>query len=60
MQLATETFQIKASLLHYLPFLSEEITNVPKFDERHFVVLVTFYTDELANGFGIEKNIGKQ
>ena len=44
MQLATETFQIKASLLHYLPFLSEEITtNVPKFDERkHFVSIGNF------------------
>ena len=44
MQLATETFQIKASLLHYLPFLSEEITtNVPKFDERkHFISIGNF------------------
>ena len=44
MQLATETFQINASLLHYLPFLSEEITtNVSKFDERkHFVSIGNF------------------
>ena len=44
MQLATETFQINASLLHYLPFLSEEITtNVPKFDERkHFISIGNF------------------
>ena len=44
MQLVTETFQINASLLHYLPFLSEEITtNVSKFDERkHFVSIGNF------------------
>ena len=44
MQLATEMFQINASLLHYLPFLSEEITtNVPKFDERkHFISIGNF------------------
>jgi O-antigen biosynthesis protein len=44
MQLATETFQINASLLHYLPFLSEEITtNVPKFDEsKHFISIGNF------------------
>ena len=44
MQLATETFQINASLLHYLPFLSEEITtNVPKFDKKkHFVSIGNF------------------
>jgi O-antigen biosynthesis protein len=44
MQLATEMFQISASLLHYLPFLSEEVTtNVPKFDERkHFISIGNF------------------
>ncbi|MFY7987432.1 MAG: glycosyltransferase family 4 protein [Flavobacterium sp.] len=44
MQLATETFKIDASLLYYLPFLSEEInTNVPKFEERnHFVSIGNF------------------
>ena len=44
MQLTTETFQINASLLQYLSFLSEEITtNVPKFDERkHFVSIGNF------------------
>jgi glycosyltransferase involved in cell wall biosynthesis len=44
MQLATETFKIDASLLYYLPFLSEEINpNVPKFDERnHFVSIGNF------------------
>jgi len=44
MQLATETFKINASLLYYLPFLSEEITtNVPKFDERkHFISIGNF------------------
>jgi O-antigen biosynthesis protein len=44
MQLATEMFQISTSLLHYLPFLSEEVTtNVPKFDERkHFISIGNF------------------
>ncbi|WP_333810154.1 glycosyltransferase family 4 protein [Flavobacterium sp.] len=44
MQLATETFKIDFSLLHYLPFLSEEIkTNVPSFEERnHFVSIGNF------------------
>lgn len=44
MQLATETFKIEASLLYYLPFLSEEINpNVPKFEERnHFVSIGNF------------------
>lgn len=44
MQLATETFKIDASVLYYLPFLSEEInTNVPKFEERnHFVSIGNF------------------
>lgn len=44
MQLATETFKIDASLLYYLPFLSEEINqNVPKFEERnHFVSIGNF------------------
>ena len=44
MQLATETFKIDASLLFYLPFLSEEINpNVPKFEERnHFVSIGNF------------------
>ncbi len=44
MQLATETFKIDASLLHYLPFLSEEINpNVPNFEERqHFVSIGNF------------------
>ena len=44
MQLATETFKIDASLLFYLPFLSEEIkTNIPSFEERnHFVSIGNF------------------
>lgn len=44
MQLATETFKVDASLLYYLPFLSEEINpNVPKFEERnHFVSIGNF------------------
>ncbi|MCK6608546.1 MAG: glycosyltransferase family 4 protein [Flavobacterium sp.] len=44
MQLATETFKIDASLLFYLPFLSEEINpNVPKFEARnHFVSIGNF------------------
>lgn len=44
MQLATETFKIDASLLYYLPFLSEEINiNVPKFEERnHFISIGNF------------------
>ena len=44
MQLATETFKIDASLLYYLPFLSEEINpNVPKLEERnHFVSIGNF------------------
>ena len=44
MQLATETFKIDASLLYYLPFLSEEVNlNIPKFEERnHFVSIGNF------------------
>ena len=44
MQLVTETFKMDASVLCYLPFLSEEInTNVPKFEERnHFVSIGNF------------------
>lgn len=44
MQLATETFKIDASLLYYLPFLSEEIlTSIPSFEERnHFVSIGNF------------------
>jgi glycosyltransferase involved in cell wall biosynthesis len=44
MQLATETFKIDASLLYYLPFLSEEVNqNVPKFEERnHFISIGNF------------------
>ena len=44
MQLATETFKIDASLLYYLPFLSEEIqTNIPSYEERnHFVSIGNF------------------
>ena len=44
MQLVTETFKIDASLLYYLPFLSEEINpNVPKFEDRqHFVSIGNF------------------
>ena len=44
MQLAKETFKIDASILYYLPFLSEEVNpNVPKFEERnHFVSIGNF------------------
>ncbi|MBP9848774.1 MAG: glycosyltransferase family 4 protein [Flavobacterium sp.] len=44
MQLSTETFKIDASLLFYLPFLSEKIqTNIPSFEERnHFVSIGNF------------------
>lgn len=44
MQLAAESFKIDASILYYLPFLSEEINiNVPKFEERnHFVSIGNF------------------
>lgn len=44
MQLVTETFKIDASLLYYLPFLSEEVNqNIPKFEERnHFVSIGNF------------------
>jgi glycosyltransferase involved in cell wall biosynthesis len=44
MQLATETFKIVATLLYYLPFLSEEIqTNIPSFEARnHFVSIGNF------------------
>jgi glycosyltransferase involved in cell wall biosynthesis len=44
MQLATETFKIDATLLYYLPFLSEEIqTNIPSFEEQnHFVSIGNF------------------
>ncbi|TAF08254.1 MAG: glycosyltransferase [Flavobacteriia bacterium] len=44
MQLATETFKIDATLLYYLPFLSEEIqTNILSFEERnHFVSIGNF------------------
>jgi glycosyltransferase involved in cell wall biosynthesis len=44
MQLATETFKIDATLLYYLPFLSEEIqTNIPSFKARnHFVSIGNF------------------
>ena len=44
MQLATETFKIDATLLYYLPFLSEEIqTNIPSFEERnHFLSIGNF------------------
>jgi glycosyltransferase involved in cell wall biosynthesis len=44
MQLATETFKIDASVLYYLPFLSEEVNpNVPKFEDRqHFVSIGNF------------------
>ena len=44
MQLATESFKIDASILYYLPFLSEEINiNVPKFEDRqHFVSIGNF------------------
>jgi glycosyltransferase involved in cell wall biosynthesis len=44
MQLATETFKMDASILYYLPFLSEEVNpNVPKFEDRqHFVSIGNF------------------
>jgi glycosyltransferase involved in cell wall biosynthesis len=44
MQLATETFKIDATLLCYLPFLSNEINiNVPKFEDRqHFISIGNF------------------
>ncbi|RTL11922.1 MAG: glycosyltransferase [Flavobacteriaceae bacterium] len=44
MHLATESFKIDASILYYLPFLSEEINiNVPKFEERnHFISIGNF------------------
>ena len=44
MQLAKETFKIDASILYYLPFLSEEVNpNVPKFEDRqHFVSIGNF------------------
>jgi glycosyltransferase involved in cell wall biosynthesis len=44
MQLSTETFKIDASLLFYLPFLSEKIqTKIPSFEERnHFVSIGNF------------------
>ena len=44
MQLAAESFKIDASILYYLPFLSEEINiNVPKFEERnHFISIGNF------------------
>ena len=44
MQLATETFKIDASMLYYLPFLSEDVnTNVTKFvDRQHFVSIGNF------------------
>ena len=44
MQLAKETFKIDASILYYLPFLSEEVNpNVLKFEDRqHFVSIGNF------------------
>ena len=44
MKLATETFKINASILYYLPFLSEENqTEIPSFEERnHFVSIGNF------------------
>ena len=44
MQLATEIFKMDASILYYLPFLSEEVnTKVPKFEDRqHFVSIGNF------------------
>jgi glycosyltransferase involved in cell wall biosynthesis len=44
MQLATEIFKIDASILYYLPFLSEEVNSkVPKFEDRqHFVSIGNF------------------
>lgn len=44
MQLATEIFKMDASILYYLPFLSEEVNiKVPKFEDRkHFVSIGNF------------------
>jgi glycosyltransferase involved in cell wall biosynthesis len=44
MQLATEIFKMDASILYYLPFLSEEVNSkVPKFEDRqHFVSIGNF------------------
>ena len=44
MKLAIETFKIDASLLFYLPFLSDELPqNVPLFEERnHFISIGNF------------------
>lgn len=44
MQLATETFKMDPSILHYLPFLSREINpNVPEFEDRqHFISIGNF------------------
>jgi glycosyltransferase involved in cell wall biosynthesis len=44
MQLATEIFKMDASILYYLPFLSEVVnTKVPKFEDRqHFVSIGNF------------------
>lgn len=44
MQLASEKFKIDASILYYLPFLSEDVnTNVTKFEDRqHFVSIGNF------------------
>jgi O-antigen biosynthesis protein len=47
MQLATETFKIDASLLYYLPFLSEELNlNVSKFEERHHFISIGNFLHE--------------
>ena len=47
MQLATETFKIDATLLYYLPFLSEEIqTNIPSFEERNYFVSIGNFLHE--------------
>ncbi len=44
MELLTQTFKVDASILHYLPFLVDEInSNQPKFSERkHFVSIGNF------------------
>jgi len=44
MQLTTETFKIDSSILHYLPFLSQDVnSNIPKLEERnHFVSIGNF------------------
>lgn len=44
MELAVQTFKLNASLLYYLPFLSEQINeNVPNFNERkHFISIGNF------------------